>query len=116
MSLLSANINARRQELGLTYEQVWELLLAYPWPEGVKSPSLSVVGHWFNGERRPRKMEHLRGLCDVLGMTIDQAAGGSNEEARTDEEQAWLRAFREVERADREYLLATAAVMAKRPK
>ena len=116
MSQLSDNINARRLELGLTYEQVWEQLLSYQWPTGVKPPSLPVVGHWFNGGRRPRKMEHLRGLCDVLGLTLDQAAGGASDEAQTDEEQAILRAFRSVTEADREYLLATAAVMAKRPK
>lgn len=61
-------------------------------------------------------MEHLRGLCDVLGLTLDQAAGGRSEEAQTDEEQAMLQAFRAATGADREYLLATAAVMAKRPK
>lgn len=116
MSQLSDNLNARRLELGLTYEQVWEALLKYPWPAGVKKPSLAVVGHWFNGGRRPRKMEHLRGLCNVLGLTLDQAAGGQSEEARTDEEQAMLQAFRASSGADREYLLATAAVMAKRPK
>lgn len=116
MSRLSDNINARRQELGLTYEQVWDALFKYEWPEGVKPPSVTVVGHWFNGRRRPRKMEHLRGLCDVLGMTLDQAAGGPTEEAQTDEEAALLSAFRAAAGADREYLLATAAMMAKRPK
>lgn len=116
MSRLSENINARRLELGLTYEQVWEALLKYEWPEGIKPPSGTVVGHWFNGRRRPRKMEHLKGLCDVLGMTLDQAAGGPSEEAQTDEEAALLQAFRAAGGADREYLLATAAVMANRPK
>ena len=117
MSQLSTNINARRQELGLTYEQVWEALLKYPWPDGIKPPSLAVVGHWFNGGRRPREMAHLKGLCEVLGMTLDEAARGPSDEARTDEEQAWLRLFRELKSGeDREYLIGLGTQLANRPK
>lgn len=116
MSQLSDNINARRLELGLTYEKVWEALLRYPWPDGIKPPSLAVVGHWFNGGRRPRKMEHLRGLCEVLGMTLDEAAGNATTEARTDEEQAWLEVLRQIKSgADRDYLIALGAQLAKKP-
>ena len=49
MSRLSDNLNGRRLELELTYEKVWEKLQDYPWPPGIKPPSLAVVGHWFNG-------------------------------------------------------------------
>ena len=117
VSQLSTNINARRLELGLTYEQVYDALLRYPWPAGIKPPSLAVVGHWFNGGRRPRKMEHLVGLCEVLGLTLDEAAGRPTTEASTDEEQALLEAFRRLTGgADREYLLGMALQMGKRPK
>ena len=116
MSQLSRNINARRLELGLTYEQVYDALLKHPWPEGIDPPSLAVVGHWFNGRRRPRKMEHLVGLCEVLEMSLDEAAGKETTEARTDEEQSLLEAFRALNAGvDREYLLATALQMGKRP-
>lgn len=117
MSRLSENLNARRIELDLTYESVWEALQDYPWPPGIKPPSLSVVGHWFNGGRRPRKMEHLKGLCDVLGISIDAAAGAASKEARTDEEQVLLDAFRQMESGqDREMLLANALHLARRNK
>lgn len=117
MSRLSDNLNSKRQALDLTYEQVWERLQAYPWPAGIKPPSLAVVGHWFNGGRRPRKMEHLLAVCAVLGMTLDEAAGNATVEARTDEEQVWLEALRALPSGgDREYLLGLAATMASRPK
>jgi len=62
-------------------------------------------------------MEHLQGLCEVLGLTIDEAAKGATKEARTDEEQAWLDAMRAVPAGvDREYLLGLAAQMASRPR
>lgn len=116
MSQLSERINARRLELGLTYEEVYESLLVYPWPSGIKPPSLAVVGHWFNGGRRPRKMEHLVGLCEVLGLSLDAAAGKPALEARTDEEQALLDAFRKLNvGTDREYLLGMALQLSKRP-
>lgn len=62
-------------------------------------------------------MEHLVGLCHVLGMSLDEAAGKASSEAATDEEHVWLDALRAVgDGVDREYLLATAVQMGKRPK
>ena len=62
-------------------------------------------------------MEHLVGLCSVLGMSLDEAAGKATSEAATDEEQIWLEALRAIGAGtDREYLLATALQMGKRPK
>ena len=112
MSQLSSNLNSRRLALNLTYEQVWDQLQAYPWSEGIKPPSLAVVGHWFNGERKPREMEHLQGLCKVLGVTIDQAASGAPAEALTATEQAVLETMRRLTPESAEFLLATALHMA----
>lgn len=116
MNHLHSNINAKRRELGLTYEQVHERMSQYPWPVGVKSPSLAVIGHWFNGTRRPRKMEHLRGLCDVLEMTVDEAVKGAPNEAATGIEQAILAAVRDMDDVDAEMILALAQRARKRAK
>lgn len=106
MSRLSENLNKRRLALGLTYEQVWEELQARDWPEGVKPPSLPVVGHWFNGERRPRKVEHLQGLAAVLNMTLDEAVSGAEVNANTAMEHAVLSGLRELSDADAQVVLA----------
>ena len=107
MSRLSDNLNARRVQLGLTYEQVYNALQEYAWPEGVKPPSLAVVGHWFNGERRPRKVEHLMGLADVLNMTLDQAVKGAETHANTAMEHAVLSGLRDLSDADAQWVLAS---------
>lgn len=76
MSTFHDRINARREALQLTYEGVHQRLLEWEWPEGTASPALPTVGHWFNGTRRPRDMEHMRALCAVLDMRIDEAVNG----------------------------------------
>lgn len=114
VSRLSENLNARRLALGLTYEQVWEALQTWDWPEGVKPPSLSVVGHWFNGERRPRKLEHLQGLAAVLRMTLDEAASGAEVNANTAMEHAVLSGLRELSDADAQVVLAVIEQLKKR--
>lgn len=103
---LHETLTARRLEKGWTYEQVHERLERYPWSPGVKPPSLPVVGHWFNGTRRPRKMEHLRGLCDVLDLSLDEAIKGAPAEAKTGMEQAMLDALRDVPDDSQELALA----------
>ena len=108
---LHDTLNARRKMRGLTYEEVHEKLLAYPWSHGVKPPSLAVVGHWFNGTRRPRYMEHLRALCEVLDLTLDEAVKGAPAEAKTGVEQAMLEALRSMSAAKAEALLAVAKGM-----
>lgn len=96
MKRLHEILNARRVEKEWTYDQVHERLERYPWPDGVSPPSLSVVGHWFNGTRRPRKMDHLRGLLDVLDLSLDEAVKGAPAEAKTGLEQAVLDGLREM--------------------
>jgi len=61
-------------------------------------------------------MEHLRGLCAVLEMTIDEAAGVGTTETATDEEQVLLNAARNMSEADRGFLLATAVHLAQKAK
>lgn len=56
-------------------------------------------------------MEHLRGLCDVLEMTVDEAVKGAPHEAATGIEQAILAAVRDMGDADAEILLAMARRM-----
>jgi transcriptional regulator with XRE-family HTH domain len=106
MMRLHETLNARRIELGLTYEQVQERLDRYPWPAGIAPPKLPTVGHWFNGTRRPRNMQHLRGLCDVLDLSIDEAVKGAPNEAQTGVEQRMLDLLRSISDADGEMLLA----------
>lgn len=100
------NINQRRIELGLTYEQVRQALELRKWPEGVSAPSVATVGHWFNGTRRPRHMEHLRALCETLQMTLDEAAGSDALLTQTTTEQAALEAFRGLSPAQQQAFLA----------
>lgn len=105
MTRLHTILNAKRLELGWTYEDVHAKLEAYAWPDGVKAPSLSVVGHWLNGTRRPRDMEHLKALCLVLDVSLDAAVMGEPTEAKTAEEQVLLDQFRTMDVADRQVLL-----------
>jgi transcriptional regulator with XRE-family HTH domain len=100
-------IDSRRRDKGLTVEQVFERLERYPWPKGVRPPALATVGHWFNGTRkRPRDMNHLRGLCDVLDLSIAEAMDEPSIEARTDLEQVILRGLRGIEPEDQELVAA----------
>lgn len=113
---LNQILNDRRKELGLTYEKVHAKMERFPWSTGVSCPSLAVVGHWFNGTRRPRNMEHLRGLLDALGMTLDIAERGAPAEAITATELAMLQAMRRMPDAMAESLLAIAQQTANLPK
>lgn len=56
-------------------------------------------------------MVHLRGLCDVLEMTLDDAVKGAAAQAATGVEQALLEAIRKMPDADAEMLLAMARRM-----
>ena len=51
-------------------------------------------------------MEHLRALCVVLDVSLDEAIGGSPSEAKTGEEQVMLDVFRASGDAGRQLLLA----------
>lgn len=92
----------------MTYADVHELLARRNWSAGVQAPSLAVVGHWFNGRRRPRSMEHLRGLLDVLDLSLDEAIRGAPMEAVTAAENAMLQRMRAMSDEDVVLLLAMA--------
>lgn len=51
-------------------------------------------------------MEHLRGLCDVLDLSLDEAIKGAPAEAKTGMEQAVLDALRDVPDDSQELALA----------
>lgn len=108
---LHQTINARRIEKGLTVEQVYDLMLRYRWQPGVRPPALPTVGHWFNGTRRPRNMEHLKALCQALDLTVDEAIGSASLEAQTAVEQRMLSILRDLEPAQAEALLVTGEAM-----
>lgn len=96
MMRLHEILNARRVKLGWTYEDVHERLERYPWTHGKKPPALSTVGRYFNGRRRPRDMEHLKALLDILDISLDEAVKGAPGEAKTGMEQILLDRFRLV--------------------
>lgn len=106
----AANINARRQQLQMTYEDVYARLCERQWSASVSPPSLSAVGNWFNGYRRPRHMEHLVGLCEVLQMRVDEALAGEAQPV-TAVEAELLEAARHLSDAQQQALLALAHTM-----
>lgn len=112
MAAFNDNINARRLTLGLTYEEVFARMSERKYSDGVKPPSLSAVGNWFNGQRRPRHMEHLVALCDVLQVSIDEVAAGSLEPV-TDTEVQMLKLMRKMGDAQSQALLAIASTLSK---
>lgn len=105
MRPLHETLNARRKLRGLTYEQVHEALSHKRWHKA-QAPSLPTVGHWFNGTRKPRHMEHLRALCDVLDLSLDEVYGMKAGEAKTETEMALLSAAREADDEDVQLALA----------
>lgn len=106
-------INLRRIELKLTYEDVLAKLSELAWPPHVDPPSLPTVGHWFNGTRRPRDMEHLKALCDVLQMSIDEAVRGEPAKTVTAEERVMLDIMRDLGTDEAQSLLGIAAALRK---
>lgn len=108
LRMLHKILNARRKALGLTYEDVHKALNRLAWSGDAKAPSLAVVGHWLNGTRRPRNMDHLRALCAVLDLSIDEATGGQPHTAATASEQLMLEAIRKLDEPSIQLLLAMA--------
>ena len=51
-------------------------------------------------------MEHLKAICAVLNVSLDEAIKGEPAEAKTAEEQAMLDAFRAATDQGRQVLLA----------
>ncbi|MGF2040650.1 MAG: hypothetical protein RMZ43_036080, partial [Nostoc sp. CmiVER01] len=84
MRSFQETIDARRRDLGLTVEDVFERLDRYAWPPDAKPPALATLGHWFNGtRRRPRAMIHIKALCDVLELEMGCAFGAPSLQTET---------------------------------
>jgi transcriptional regulator with XRE-family HTH domain len=100
-------INERRRLKGWTVDHVTDLLEQHLLARGRKPPARATVGHWFNGTRsRPRSMEQLRGLCEVLDIELGEAMGGAPLEAKTALEQVILAKSRPLSEADQELVIA----------
>lgn len=112
MKSFTTTINQRRRDLGLTQEEVHARLVARTWTTGVEAPSFSTVGNWFSGQRRPRHMEHLTALCEVLGLSVDEATRGEDAPL-TAVESALLQQARKLNDAQQQALLAIASSMTK---
>lgn len=102
-------LDARRRSLGLTYEDVHEKLEEYAHRHGIKVPAIATVGHWFNGTRRPRGMEHLKALCDVLGLSVDEVVGQRPIQAQTDLQQVILSGLNELDEEQQQLVAAMVA-------
>jgi hypothetical protein len=96
-----------RKDRGWTNEELHEALERYPWPPDVQPPALATVGHWCNGTRRPRNMEHLIAMCVTLGLSLDDVIVQNEDEAKTAVEQRIIRGVRELSPEWQEYVLAT---------
>jgi transcriptional regulator with XRE-family HTH domain len=79
MSLLSSNLTARRESLGLDVKEVHAALNR----RGV-DVAYSTVAGWFNGNRGVRNMDHLRALCAVLETDLNALVGGGEMEVVED--------------------------------
>lgn len=109
MSVLSQNLTDRLRDKRLKVADVVDELnrrgfnLAY-----------STVAAWFNGGRKPRKMEHLKALCEVLETSISEMAGEDPEFAQNAFESVLLQEGRRLAPAQREAILATIKSMGQR--
>ena len=101
MRTLHENLDNRRLSLGLTIAQVHARLSVRGF-----SFNPSTVGHWFTGRGKPRKMEHLKALCEVLETSISEMAGEDPEFAQNGFESALLSEIRKMSPAQREAMLA----------
>ena len=101
MRPLYVNLNVRRKELGLTIAKIHEQL-------SLKGFELnpSTVGHWFTKRGKPREMEHLKALCEVLQTSISEMAGEDPEFAQNGFESTLLKESRTMSPAQREAILA----------
>lgn len=59
-------------------------------------------------------MEHLRGLCEVLDLSLDEAVQGAPNVATTGTEQLLLERFRDLPDAAQETVLALLATMGRK--
>lgn len=108
MSELSDNLTSRRVALDLSVPQVVAAL-------GLRGLTVaySTVAAWFNGNRKPQKMDHLKLLCEVLQTSISEMAGEDPEFAQNSFESVLLKESRDLPPAQREAVLALIRSMRK---
>jgi transcriptional regulator with XRE-family HTH domain len=109
MSTLSKNLQARRDQLDLTVPAI-----AKEMQRMGHVVAESTVYAWFNGGRKPRTMEQLRALCEILQTTISEMAGEDPDFAQNAFESTLLSESRELDTGQREAILALMRAM--RPK
>jgi transcriptional regulator with XRE-family HTH domain len=90
MRPIHETLKEQRLRLGFTYPDVLKRLEL----QGV-TVSLSTVGHWFTGFRKP-KMKDLLALCSVLQTSLSAVLGEEIQYAQTDHEQLLLSQFRHM--------------------
>lgn len=93
MSDDAAKWSARRDELGLTNEAMYQRLLALDWPEGIKPPKFQLVVEWLDGKRRPVDMVDRGMLHKALGLDKAPRNIGAPE-AQTEVEREYLNMIR----------------------
>jgi transcriptional regulator with XRE-family HTH domain len=101
MSLLSSNLTARRESLGLDVKQVHQALNR----RGV-DVAYSTVAGWFNGNRGVRNMEHLKALCAVLETDLNSLVSGEMEVVEDALRISVVREMDSLTEAQREAVLA----------
>jgi transcriptional regulator with XRE-family HTH domain len=106
MSILSANLTARRESLGLSVTDVHARLEQ----RGVEVAYSTVAG-WFNGSRGVRGMENLKALCAVLETDMNTLTGDDIEVVEGKVEVTVARAMRELEPMQQEAVLALIRAM-----
>jgi transcriptional regulator with XRE-family HTH domain len=106
MTLLSDNLTARRDSLGLSVPQVHAALNA----RGI-DVAFSTVAGWFNGSRGVRKMEHLKALCAVLQTDLNSLGKDEIEVAEGPVDSTVIRELRDLAPAQREAVLAVIRTM-----
>lgn len=101
MSILSQNLTTKREQLGLTVGAVVKELQRRGLVVGE-----STAYAWFNGGRKPRDMEHLKALCEVLQTSISEMAGEDPDFAQNAFESTLLSESRSLGDEQKEALLA----------
>lgn len=106
MSLLSNNLTAQRESLGLTVPAVHQELNRRGVPV-----AFSTVAGWFNGNRGIRNMDHLKALCDVLKTDMDSMTKGEIELSEESLEIQLVREVRHLSPSQQEMIVALARSM-----
>lgn len=106
MSILSDNLSRQLASLKLGVPEVVAEL-----NRRGHEVAYSTVAALFNGSRKPRKMEHLKALCEVLQTSISAMAGEDPDFAQDGFEKVLLAVARGLQTEQREAVLAIIKTM-----